>query len=130
MEISNIPMVAGRKSSLPKIYGDTPSFLGCPIIKSKNDIGNFDIAILGVPWEGTITWGSYSGCELAPKTIRHAAARYGGFLPEYNINLFDYLNVGDYGDVSVEPSCPEETMKRVKRKAKEIYEGGGQFLLL
>ena len=122
--INNVPMVAGRKTSLPKIYGDTPSFLGSPIIESKNDMEKFDVAVFGVPWEGTITWGSYSSCELAPKTIRHASARYGGFLPEYGINCFDYLNIGDYGDVSIEPSSPEETMKRVMSKAKDIYEGG------
>src|SRR4030067_3114144 len=104
MENNNVPMVAGRKSSLPRIYGDTPSFLGCPIIKSKKDIKKFDVAVVGVPWEGTVTWVSYTGCELAPKTIRHASARYGGFLPEYDTNLFDYLNVGDFGDISIEPS--------------------------
>ncbi len=124
MEASNIPMVAGRKSSLPKIYGDTPSFLGCPIIRSKTDVRKFDVAVFGVPWEGTITWGSYSGCELAPKTVRHAAARYGGFLPEYDTNLFDYLNIGDFGDISIEPTSPEKTMRKVKQKAMEIYEGG------
>ena len=124
MDTSNIPMVAGRKSALPKIYGDTPSFLGCPVIKSKAQINKFDVAVLGVPWEGTITWGSYSGCELAPKTIRHAAARYGGFLPEYGINLFDYLEIGDFGDVGIEPSNPAKTMKKIGQKVKEIYEGG------
>ena len=81
MGVNNVPMVAGRKSSLPRIYGDTPSFLGCPIIKSKKDIKKFDVAVVGVPWEGTVTWGSYTGCELAPKTIRHASARYGGSPP-------------------------------------------------
>ena len=122
-EMDNIPMIAGRKSSLPTIYGDTPSFLGCPIARLKKDLNKYDVVIGGVPWEGTITWGTYSGCELAPKTIRHAAARYGGFLPEYDINLFDHLNVGDYGDVIVDPCDPQTTMKRVRQRAKDIYEG-------
>jgi hypothetical protein len=26
-----------------------------------------------------------------PKVFRHAAARYGGFLPEYEMDLFDHL---------------------------------------
>jgi len=119
---NDIPMVAGRKASLPTIYGDTPSFIGCPIITKKN-IENTDVAIFGVPWEGTITWGSYTGCELAPKAVRHAAARYGGFLPEYDINLFDYLTIGDFGDVNVSPGDPTETMEKVEMKAREIYRG-------
>lgn len=121
---SEIPMVFGRKPSLPCIYGDTPSFLGCPVIKSADEIKEYDIVIMGVPWEGTITWGSYSGCELAPKAIRHASARYGGFLPEFGLDLFDYLRVGDFGDVSIEPSSAEITMRRVYRKAMKVYRGG------
>lgn len=124
MKKSAIPMVPGRKSSLPRIYGDTPSFLGCPVIHSVKEIKGYDVIIMGVPWEGTITWGSYSGCELAPKAIRHAAARYGGFLPEYGLNLFDYLVLGDFGDISVEPGNAGLTMRKVNQKAKKIYEEG------
>ena len=117
-------MVPGRKTSLPRIYGDTPTFLGCPVIKSSDDVKNYDVAVMGVPWEGTITWGSYSGCELAPKTVRHAAARYGGFLPEYGLDFFDYLRLGDFSDISVEPSSAKKTMERVYRKAMKVYESG------
>jgi agmatinase len=118
---NNEPMTPGRKISLPVIYGDTPSFLGCPVIRSRDEVKGYDVAVMGVPWEGTITWGTYSGCELAPKTIRHAAARYGGFLPEYEIDIFDHLKVGDYGDVIVHPSDPARTMKSVEEKATDIY---------
>jgi len=124
MELSRIPMVAGRKASLPLIYGDTPAFLGSQVIHSTGEIPEYDVVVMGVPWEGTITWGTYSGCELAPKTVRHASARYGGFLPEYNINFFDYIKIGDYGDVSVEPSSPKITMTRIKNKSAKIFRGG------
>lgn len=121
MNRKEIPMVPGRKCSMPVIYGDTPSFLGCPVINSNTIDNEFDVIFAGVPWEGTITWGSFSGCELAPRSIRHAAARYGGFLPEYEIDLFDYLKIGDVGDVMVNPNDPEETMRSVFHKANEIY---------
>jgi agmatinase len=84
-------MVPNRKASLPKVFGDTPSFLGAPILNQASIERGYDIVVAGIPWEGTVTWGSYSGCELAPRTIRHAAARYGGFLPEYEMDLFDHL---------------------------------------
>jgi len=117
-----IPMVPARKSSLPIVYGDTPSFLGCTVVNSKPLEQGFDVIVVGVPWEGTITWGSFSGCELTPRTIRHAAARYGGFLPEYEIDLFDYLRLGDLGDIIVNANNPEETMMRVFQTANEIYQ--------
>lgn len=121
MNQKNIPMVAGRLSSLPKIYGDTPSFLGAPILKHDSIEKGYDVVFAGVPWEGTITWGSFTGCEFAPRTIRHASARYGGYLPEYEIDLFDYLKIGDIGDVTVNPNDPAQTMKSVFDIMDKIY---------
>ena len=116
-----IPMVAGRKLTLPVVYGDTPSFLGTDVIGIDYLTGSYDVIFGGVPWEGTITWGSFTGCELAPRTIRHAAARYGGYLPEYDIDAFDHLRMGDIGDVTVNPNDPEETMAKVFQVSDKIY---------
>lgn len=124
MNRKDIPMVPDRKHSLPRVYGDTPSFLGVPVIDAKALAAGNDVIVAGVPWEGTVTWGSFSSCELAPRTIRHAAARYGGFLPEYQTDLFDYLKLGDIGDIPVNPNDPAETMGNVHRVMGEIYRSG------
>jgi guanidinopropionase len=121
----NIPMVPDRKSSLPKIYGDTPSFLGVPVLSGDSFPADYDVIIAGVPWEGTVTWGSFTGCELAPRTIRHAAARYGGFLPEYETNLFDYLKIADMGDIAVSPNDPRATMNSVHAGMDRIFKSRG-----
>ena len=121
MNSKDIPMVPNRKASLPKVYGDTPSFLGTPVLHHNFLENGYDVIFAGVPWEGTVTWGSFSGCELAPRTIRHSSARYGGFLPEYDLDLFDYLKLGDIGDVSVNPNDPEETMKNIFGVMNNIY---------
>ena len=125
MRDKNIPMVEHRKSQLPTVYGDTPSFLGVPVLDLNRLPGGYDVVVAGVPWEGAVTWGSYSGCELAPRSIRHASARYGGFLPEYGVDLFDHLTVGDVGDISVNPTQPRETMAGVLAMARAIYQAGG-----
>lgn len=106
---------------MPLVYGDTPTFLGCDMLDMSNLAPGNDVIVGGVPWEGTITWGSFAGCELAPRTIRHAAARYGGFLPEYDIDLFDHLKIGDMGDLPVNPNDPEMTMGAVYRASCDIY---------
>lgn len=121
MNFKDIPMVANRKSSLPRVYGDTPSFLGAKVLDRSCLVSGLDIIFAGVPWEGTLTWGSYAGCELAPRSIRHSAARYGGFLPEYEIDIFDYLSLGDIGDVSVHYGDPAVTMRNVYEAADKIY---------
>ena len=121
MNSKEIPMVPNRKASLPRVYGDTPSFLGVPVLDARNLAVGCDVIVAGVPWEGTVTWGSFSSCELAPRSIRHASARYGGFLPEYEIDLFDHLKLGDMGDVMVNPNDPAETMQNVHRAMLRIY---------
>lgn len=115
------PMVAGRKPALPLVYGDTPSFLGVDVIKQNGFEKGYDIIFAGVPWEGTVTWGSFTGCEFAPRVIRHSSARYGGFLPEYEIDIFDYLKIGDAGDVVVNINEPAETMRNVFIAMDRIY---------
>jgi len=124
MNDKQIPMVAGRKAALPLIYGDTPSFLGGTIVNQDEIPSGFDIVVAGVPWEGTVTWGSFSGCELAPKSIRHAAARYGGFLPEYEIDLFDHFTLADAGDITVYAGDAERTMRSVREFACRVYGAG------
>ena len=114
-------MVPNRKATLPKVYGDTPSFLGTPVLDPTALMSGYDVIMAGVPWEGTVTWGSFSGCELSPKTIRHASARYGGFLPEYELDLFDYLKIGDIGDVPVNANDELKTMKSVYETMSKIY---------
>ena len=62
----NLPMVPGRKVALPRVYGDTPTFLGVPRLDLRAPPRDApDAVVVGVPWEGTVTWGSFTGCELA-----------------------------------------------------------------
>ncbi|MBF0528909.1 MAG: hypothetical protein HQK55_06500, partial [Deltaproteobacteria bacterium] len=58
------PMVPGRMTTLPKVFGDTPSFLGVDLIHVPDQVPGHQIVFMGVPIEGAVTWGSYSGCEL------------------------------------------------------------------
>lgn len=121
MNPRDIPMVPGRKASLPRVYGDTPSFLGTVVLSPESMEKGYDVIFAGVPWEGTVTRGASTGCELAPRTIRDSSTRYGGFLPEYEIDLFDYLKIADIGDVTVVPNNPVETMNNVFVIMDKIY---------
>lgn len=107
-----------------EIYQGVPSFLGLPVARSADEIKGNDIAVMGVPWEGPVTWDKFSGCELATKTIRDASRRYGGFLPEFGYDLFDYMNVCDYGDTPVVPGDVETTHKNIYRKVSDIFQAG------
>jgi len=108
----------------PEIYSGTPSFMGLPVITDKKDIKDYDFVIMGAPWEGVVTWGSFSGCELAPKSIRNASIRYGGYLPEIGFDIFDYMTAGDYGDAGMFPGDIEKTLNNIRSKASDIFTNG------
>ena len=105
----------------PEIYSGTPSFMGLPVITDKKNIKDYDFVIMGAPWEGVVTWGSFSGCELGPKAIRNASIRYGGYLPEIGFDLFDYMTAGDYGDAGIFPGDIEKTLNHIQEKASDIF---------
>ncbi|YCA45317.1 agmatinase family protein [Bacillus sp. JZ8] len=105
-----------------KIYGNTPPFLGAKNVSTGKGIEETDVLIYGVPWEGAVTWGDYTGCELGPKVIRLSSARYSGYLPELNhIDVFEHLSLGDMGDVDVVPASVEETMERIETFSKRVW---------
>ena len=119
------PICYVPKIDIPEIYSGTPTFLGLPKINSKEDIGNYEIVFMGVPWEGICTWGGYSACELATKTIRNASIRYGGYLLDYDIDIFDYFSGGDYGDSIVQNGNYDVTFDSIRKKYKDILDNDG-----
>lgn len=107
---------------IPEIYSGTPTFLGLPKINNEDDLKNHDIVFMGVPWEGICTWGNFSGCELSTKTIRHASARYAGYMLDYDLDIFDHFSGGDYGDSSVRSGDYEKTFKELRERYTDILE--------
>ncbi|WP_257009809.1 agmatinase family protein [Evansella halocellulosilytica] len=108
------------------IYGNTPCFLSARnLVNHPEDIKNSDVILYGVPWEGAVTWGAYTGCELGPKVMRISSERYSGYLPELNhLDVFEHLTLGDKGDVDVIPADPESTKERIRSFSKDIWDTG------
>ncbi|WP_432667286.1 agmatinase family protein [Wukongibacter baidiensis] len=112
--------IPGRE--IPEVFSGTPTFLGLPKIKSKEDIKEHDIIFMGVPWEGICTWGSFTDCELGTKTIRNASVRYGGYLPDFDVDIFDHFSGGDYGDTIVQSGNYDVTYRGIEDKFSDIIE--------
>lgn len=110
--------------SFREIYSGTPTFMGLPKVGRKEDLGNYDVVFSGLPFEGVCTWGGHTGCELAPKAIRAASIRYGGYLPEFDVDVFDHLSAADYGDVATQNGNIEAVMAGIEARAKELWDAG------
>lgn len=103
------------------LYGNTPCFLNSKRADWLNSDA-YDVLIFGVPWEGAVTWGDYTGCELGPKSIRLHSARYSGYLPELgHIDVLEHYKLGDLGDVDVVAANAVETMERIEAFAYQVW---------
>ncbi|MTT32205.1 agmatinase [Terrilactibacillus sp. BCM23-1] len=107
------------------IYGNTPCFLGAKNVSNGKGIDQSDVVVYGVPWEGAVTWGDYTGCEQGPKVIRLCSARYSGYLPELDdIDVFEHLTLADIGDIDVIPADVPKTIERIDDFSKKVWDSG------
>lgn len=120
--MNNKPVCYEPSRVIPEVFSGVPSFLGLKPIKNENDLKNSDIVILGVPWEGICTYGGFSSTELGTKTIREASRRYGGYLPDYDLDIFDYFTGGDMGDVAVKNGDYDFTFNQIRMEYKKIMD--------
>lgn len=125
--MKNKPTCYDLREAIPELYSDVPTFMGLPKTDSSQ-INEHDVIVMGAPWEGICTTGSFTGCELATKTIRLASLRYGGYLPEFDYDLFDYISAADFGDSPYFPGNSNDTFAAIENMANEIYSRGKQSL--
>ena len=112
-------------SFLPNnIYSGVPSWLNLPVLESADELPGMDAVVSGVPWEGGCTIGGFSSCTEGPKAIRSVSIRYTGFLPDFGIDSFDYLNVGDFGDVTCRDGDYALTFGSIRERIGQIVDAG------
>lgn len=115
-----------QKWLVPTVYPDTPTFLGVPRAVGPEDLAGADVAIVGVPFEtapGVTRTYAYS--LLTPVELRKRSLKYGGYLPELDLDVFDYLRVVDYGDA---PICVrgdvEASVAATQGKLRDVLAAG------
>lgn len=110
---------------VPLAYGTIPTFLGAAPVRVTDPLEDFDAVVAGLPWEGSNTWDSFSGCEQSPKAIRTVSLRYGtGYIPEHDVDVMTSLSVGDAGDFPTFPSEIEKTLKVFEEHAALLFASG------
>ena len=91
-------------------YTGIPTFMRAPLIANPDD---FDIAIIGVPYDGAVT--NRSGTRHGPRELRNASSLTRTIHHVTRVNPYDLARVGDAGDVpftrlyEIEPSHAEIT---------------------
>jgi agmatinase len=81
------------------------TFMKLPVCLTPEDltVGEMDVAVCGVPWDGTVT--GRSGTHLGPMAIRSIdyIGGYGSSLPHLDVRVdpLEHLRACDYGDAEV-----------------------------
>ena len=55
-----------------------------------------------------------------PKAIRSVSIRYTGYLPDFDLDAFDYLKVGDFGDVACRNGDYPLTFAAIRERISQI----------
>lgn len=109
----------------PVFYGSVPSMFGKPISEHPGDLKAFDIAYLGIPWSAPPSAGrsasiaQFAGTTLTPNSMRTNSVKYGGYLPEMDVDVFERLGFTDYGNVDVTFDV-KESWENIEQKVADI----------
>lgn len=93
---------------IPRVYGSTPTLFGAPMATSADQLSDADIAFLGIPWRAPTpdtrigrAGANYEGTLMTPSMFRSSAIKYGGYLPELDLDVFDHFRFVDRGDMAI-----------------------------
>lgn len=116
------------KMLTPRYYGGSPTAFGAPFAATAADLPGYDVAFLGIPWQSPAAPGReqsivYAGTMMAPLRFRYNSIKYGGYLPELDIHVFERLRFCDYGNADVVFDVMT-TMANVTQRVREIIQAG------
>ncbi len=112
---------------LPMITDDMPTFMGQPLAKTPADLEGADIVIIGssyVAGSGKELWGvDKAEWSVASKRVRQQSARYAtGYIQDLDLDVFEHLNLVDYGDADLDIDIYDKKTAETVLKAQRAVE--------
>lgn len=115
---------------VPRLYGSVATLFGAPRAKTPDDLQGAQLAFLGIPWSAPVpdsrvgtAAANYAGTQLTPHAFRMSSLKYGGYLPELDIDVFEHYHLVDYGDTDVVRDI-RATFASVTQAVGEIIDAG------
>lgn len=107
-------------------FAGIPSFMRRPASRALDGV---DVAVVGVPFDSGAA-AFRSGARMGPRHIRQASLLLWGYNRVLQVAPLDVLNVVDYGDVAVEPTHIEDTMRAIVHEVDGILQAGARVIAL
>ena len=109
------------RGELPHFAGIN-TFLKAPYVQDVRRSGDYDVAVLGAPFDGGTTY--RPGTRFGPQGIRRISALYGPYSFELGVDLRESVTIGDLGDVFVIPANIEKTFDQISKAVSHVYASG------
>ncbi len=115
------------RGELPHFAGIN-TFLKAHYEEDVKKAGDFDVAILGAPFDGGTTY--RSGTRFGPQGIRKISALYGPYSFELGVDLRESLTMCDLGDIFTIPANIEKTFDQISKATAHVFESGAFPIVL
>jgi agmatinase len=115
------------RGELPHFAGIN-TFLKSHYLEDVKRAGEFNVAVLGAPFDGGTTY--RSGTRFGPQGIRKISALYGPYSFELGVDLRESLTVCDLGDIFTIPANIEKTFDQISKATAHVFESGAFPIVL
>ncbi len=115
------------RGELPHFAGIN-TFLKAPYLEDVNRVGEFDVAVVGVPHDSGTTY--RPGTRFGPQGIRRISALYTPYNFEMGVDLREQISLCDVGDIFTIPANNEKSFDQISKGIAHIFSSGAFPIIL
>lgn len=109
-------------------YAGINTFLKAPYLEDVKQVGNYDVAIVGVPHDSGTTY--RPGTRFGPQGIRKISALYTPYNFEFGVDLREQITLCDVGDIFTIPANNEKSFDQISKGIAHIFKSGAFPIIL
>lgn len=115
------------RGELPHFAGIN-TFMKAPYLEDVNRVGEFDVAIVGVPHDSGTTY--RPGTRFGPQGIRRISALYTPYNYEMGVDLREQITLCDVGDIFTIPANNEKSFDQISKGIAHVFSSGAFPIIL
>lgn len=115
------------RGELPHFAGIN-TFLKAPYLEDVKKVGNYDVAIIGVPHDSGTTY--RPGTRFGPQGIRRVSALYTSYNFELGVDLREQITLCDVGDIFTIPANNEKSFDQISKGVAHVFSSGAFPIIL
>ena len=115
------------RGELPHFAGIN-TFMKAPYLEDVNQVGDYDVAIVGVPHDCGTTY--RPGTRFGPQGIRRISALYTPYNYEMGVDLREQITLCDVGDIFTIPANNEKSFDQISKGIAHVFSSGAFPIIL